>query len=331
MFEKPRHRPVSECSLLVELSDQVELVANLKAISLARQLIQACPLGSSGIEAIVDLVTSFNTMLIEYKPNLLMQQDLMTFCNDTFQQLAMQPDIEGISRLIEIPVADNDRWCRACFEHYCQTINPIEDNLESVCRLSGLTSIQALIDHYTKAEWRLGAVGFVASLPTLMPLNADYHLHTLQSTIVDPILLQQALENRGGDAPNKIPWIIRLFENPSSWLPFPGKIDLYGHDCLHVLLNRGITLEDEAFIIGFTLGNDTHTQTWYLPLFKFISSTLYPLPYRFQRKHWSAFDWGVQCGRHAPIKNMNCLDFRFYCHQPVQTLRQWFGLESLVA
>ncbi|MDJ0707619.1 MAG: hypothetical protein QNJ46_30450 [Leptolyngbyaceae cyanobacterium MO_188.B28] len=58
MFEKPHYRLVDECRLLVELSDQVELIANLKSVSLAKQLIQACPLGSSGIEAIVDLVTS---------------------------------------------------------------------------------------------------------------------------------------------------------------------------------------------------------------------------------------------------------------------------------
>ena len=152
----------------------------------------------------------------------------------------------------------------------------------------------------------------------------------LQSTIAESLSLQQVLENHGGDAPDNIPWIVCLIENPSSWLPFPGKIDLYAHDCLHVLLNRGVSLEDEAFIIGFTLGNDTHTQAWYLPLFKFISSTFYPMPYRFQREHWLAFDQGVQCGRHAPIKNMNGLDFHFYCNHPVQTLRQWFGLESLI-
>ena len=108
MFEKPHYHLFDECRLLVELSDQVELIANLKAVSLARQLIQVCPLGSSGIEAIVDRVPSFNTVLIENGPNLLKQQSLIPFCNYTFQQLAMLPDIETISRLIEIPVAYTD-------------------------------------------------------------------------------------------------------------------------------------------------------------------------------------------------------------------------------
>ncbi|MCG8365050.1 MAG: carboxyltransferase domain-containing protein [Pseudanabaenales cyanobacterium] len=177
VYEKPRYRPVGECRLLVELSDQVELVANLKAITLAKQLMQVCPLGPSGIEAIVDLIPSFNTVLIEYEPTLLTQQGLIGVCNYAFRQLATQSDIEVISRLIEIPVTYNDRWCRACFEHYCQTIKPIEDNLELVCRLNGLTSVQALIDRHTKTEWWVGAVGFVAGLPTLMPLDTTCRLH----------------------------------------------------------------------------------------------------------------------------------------------------------
>lgn len=177
VYENPRYRPFGECRLLVELSDQVNLTANLMAITLARQLIQTCPLGPSGIEAIVDLVPSFNTVLIEYEPALLTQQGLIATCNYAFQQLAMQSDIEISSRLIEVPVAYNDRWCRACFEDYCQTIKPIEDNLELVCRFNGLTDVQALIDHHTKAEWWVGAVGFVAGLPTLMPLDDNYRLH----------------------------------------------------------------------------------------------------------------------------------------------------------
>lgn len=47
-----------------------------------------------------------------------------------------------------------------------------------------------------------------------------------------------------------------LLENPDSPLPFAGKIDLYRHDCLHLLLERGLSVEDEAFVVGFTMGND---------------------------------------------------------------------------
>lgn len=36
----------------------------------------------------------------------------------------------------------------------------------------------------------------------------------------------------------EIPWIVRLLENPQSPLALSGKISLFDHDCLHILLNR---------------------------------------------------------------------------------------------
>jgi hypothetical protein len=142
--------------------------------------------------------------------------------------------------------------------------------------------------------------------------------------------LNQALAAFGGDQPGQIPWLVRLFENPASPLPFPAKIDLYAHDCLHVLFSRGMSLEDEAFVVGFTLGNDDRTQSWHVALFKFVSSHLYPAPYRFRKEDWPAFDWGVRCGRAAPIRNMNRLNFQYYQGQPVSLLRRWFGLDQLL-
>ena len=57
-----------------------------------------------------------------------------------------------------------------------------------------------------------------------------------------------------------IPKVIQLLENPKSPLPFPGQITLENHDCLHVLFDIGFSLADEAFIVGFTMGNDSQTK-----------------------------------------------------------------------
>jgi KipI family sensor histidine kinase inhibitor len=177
IYETPRYRTAGECQLLVELSDQVDLITNLKAIALARTLMESSPLGPTGMGAIVDVVPSFTTILIQYRPNLLTQQGLIRWCDYTLQQLANQPDIEMSSRLIEIPVVYNDRWCRACFDDYCKTIKPIEDNLALVIRLNGLADVQDLIRCHTTGEWWVGAVGFIAGLPTLLPLDSRYRLH----------------------------------------------------------------------------------------------------------------------------------------------------------
>lgn len=93
-----------------------------------------------------------------------------------------------------------------------------------------------------------------------------------------------------------IPWIVKVFENPSSWLRFRGAIDLEDHDVLHVLLGRGLQDQDEAFVIGFAMGTskrESRIERW---LFRFVISRFYPEPYRIPSHLLPAFDIGVQCG-----------------------------------
>ena len=54
--------------------------------------------------------------------------------------------------------------------------------------------------------------------------------------------------------PDAIPAIVHLFEGPHSPWSLPGAISLDRHDCLHILLGRGLKGEDEGFVIGFTVG-----------------------------------------------------------------------------
>jgi len=48
--------------------------------------------------------------------------------------------------------------------------------------------------------------------------------------------------------------VVKLFENPSSPIALPGAINLERHDCIHVILGRGLLPQDEAFVIGFYHG-----------------------------------------------------------------------------
>ena len=53
-----------------------------------------------------------------------------------------------------------------------------------------------------------------------------------------------------------VPLIIKLTENPKHATArfFGGAVDLFSHDCIHVLLGRGLLVKDEAFVIGYTMG-----------------------------------------------------------------------------
>jgi len=101
-----------------------------------------------------------------------------------------------------------------------------------------------------------------------------------------------------------IPWIVRLFENPTSRLRFRGAVDLEDHDALHVLLGRGLQDQDEAFVLGFAMGTAKQISRIETYVFKFIVSWLYPEPYRVPKFLHPAFDLGVQCGRATGSVNL---------------------------
>ena len=94
-----------------------------------------------------------------------------------------------------------------------------------------------------------------------------------------------------------ISWLVWLIENPKSPFHLHGAATLHDHDHIHVLLGRGQANDDEAFVIGFTMGNDDRTKSWEAKLFKFISRWLYPKSERFTKKQLKTFDSGFKYGR----------------------------------
>jgi hypothetical protein len=141
------------------------------------------------------------------------------------------------------------------------------------------------------------------------------------------LLLHEALQAMNGDPPSSIPFLVRLLENPASPLALPGKIDLYRHDCLHLLLDRGFTLYDEAFVVGFSMGNDVRTNQIHLAIFKLFSFFFYPQIYRFNQIHLRVFDLGFAYGRAIKAKNLNQFDFSFYKDQSLEVLRDLLGID----
>ena len=73
-----------------------------------------------------------------------------------------------------------------------------------------------------------------------------------------------------------VSWLVWLIENPKSPFHLHGAATLHDHDHIHVLLRREQANDDEAFVIGFTMGNDDRIKLWEVKLFKFISRWLLP-------------------------------------------------------
>ena len=126
---------------------------------------------------------------------------------------------------------------------------------------------------------------------------------------------------------SSIPLSIKLLENPKSPIAFPGSISLKGHDYLHLLLNRGVTLFDEGFVVGFTMGNCDQLRPHHISLYKLFSKTVFPKTYKFKNIHFKAFDLGVMYGQKLPTHNIHRVDFDQYAHQKISDVRRMFGID----
>lgn len=147
--------------------------------------------------------------------------------------------------------------------------------------------------------------------------------------VLNQITLEQALHNISVDGAESIPAIVKLLENPSSPLALPGKISLYNHDCLHVLLDKGISSEEEAYVIGFTMGNDPKCNWIHVAVFKFFSQYIYPQKFKFDRSDLQHYDAGFNLGKkYRNIIQFNSIDFTQYQDYTVQQLKQMFLIES---
>ncbi|MEM8576825.1 MAG: hypothetical protein AAGF60_03155, partial [Pseudomonadota bacterium] len=83
------------------------------------------------------------------------------------------------------------------------------------------------------------------------------------------------------------------YENPESPDALPGAIHLNRHDCIHVLLGRGLHVQDEAFVIGATMGAASDITEEVIDFFIDVSTTQYPKHWRFELHHIASFKLGV--------------------------------------
>lgn len=109
----------------------------------------------------------------------------------------------------------------------------------------------------------------------------------------DDKTLSEVLATLPAAAAEDVPAIIRKYENPESPDALPGAIDLNRHDCIHVLLGRGLHVQDEAFVIGATMGAASDITGEIVDFFIKISTTEYPKHWRFEQEHIPSFRLGV--------------------------------------
>ena len=131
--------------------------------------------------------------------------------------------------------------------------------------------------------------------------------------------------------PAAIPLIVKLVENPDYQLPlfslFHGAVDLKNHDCIHILLGRGMLPKDEAFVIGFTMGSTRAVGCLEERLYEWVSRRLYPGVYKFSKDNIRVFKQALHLAMASPVHALDQIDFRKYMDWPLAKIRQKLGIE----
>ena len=134
----------------------------------------------------------------------------------------------------------------------------------------------------------------------------------------------------GADA-QEIPLMIQLVENPRYRIPgftvFHGAVDLEQHDCIHIVLGRGLLEMDEAFTIGFTMGSTKKVTTTEEQLFSLVSQYLYPKVYQFGEQEIAVFKDAVRLGYVSGCAALDEVDFKKYFDLSLRAAREEIGLE----
>lgn len=144
----------------------------------------------------------------------------------------------------------------------------------------------------------------------------------------DHLTLRAVLASLPAAPPQAIPWVVRLFENPQGWLRLHGAVDLARHDMIHVLLGRGLLDQDEAFVIGFTMGATravSRLEGWF---FKYVVAHVYPHPYRIPPRILAAYDLGLEAGRSLGVANLHLALREDMLDRPLGEVRRELGIDS---
>lgn len=149
----------------------------------------------------------------------------------------------------------------------------------------------------------------------------------------DLLTLKEIYETLPGAESSEISYHVKIFENPASPFAFKGAIDLEDHDCIHILLGRGLLNQDEAFVIGFTMGTNDLPK-WQYIMFKWITQYFYKKPYKFNKKDVISYSLGVAYGqelrRKGTCKNIQeiKLNSEKYFSMTIREIRKELGIKT---
>jgi hypothetical protein len=158
--------------------------------------------------------------------------------------------------------------------------------------------------------------------------NEDLRLAWNPGLDNDESTLGEVLDSLPGDPPGDIPFLVKLFENPRSPIAFRGAIALDRHDCLHVILGRGILQQDEAFVIGFTMGTSGTITKLEARLYEWVCNHLMPRANHFDADQLKVFRLALELARSSGASRLYEVPLEKMRNLPLGLIRQRARIDS---
>lgn len=133
---------------------------------------------------VLELCPGVRSVLVKYDPDQIHVTKLLEVLkNLEVGVMGLVEDVVVPSRVIKLPLAFDDRWCREAQERYLRSVRPdapyMPSNVEFVRRINGLDAVEDVKKIMTECEYCIMGLGDVyLSAPCALPLDPRHRLVT---------------------------------------------------------------------------------------------------------------------------------------------------------
>jgi hypothetical protein len=141
--------------------------------------------------------------------------------------------------------------------------------------------------------------------------------------------LQSVYDTLPDASADEIDQMVRLLENSASPYTGPSVARLRHHDCIRILLGRGLLNQDETFVLGYTMGTTReHLDDEQAQLFRAAAKLLYKPPYRMTDNDLIAFDLAFALGNKPEHRHIHKFDFDRALELDIGDIRRELGIDA---
>lgn len=141
----------------------------------------------------------------------------------------------------------------------------------------------------------------------------------------DKLTLQEAYEAMP-ELPLQMSRLVeRLGDKPTT---LTNNFNTFDQDCLHILLGRGLLPQDEAFVLGYTMGAAGSLKDWEPGILRLVTKLCQPGEHQFTETDIQAFKLGVELGTESCLEDIHQIEFRAFLDKPLGEIREELGIDS---